>query len=86
MLQQCQFDFEDPRIFGKPVFFSSLWKAEEAASDGSRDGGSSSNGVDALTSKKQRLSSEKHHFPLGFLYSEMLLEGAIHSWGAVCHG
>lgn len=72
---------EDLRIFGKPVFFSSLWKAEEAASDGSSDGGSSSNGVDALTSKKQRLASEKHHFLLWFLYSWDALEGAIHSWG-----
>ena len=85
MLQQSQFDFEDLRIFGKSLFFSSLWKAEEAASEGSRDGGSSSNGVDALTSKKQRLASEKHHFHLSFFIAEMLLEGAIHFWGAVCH-
>lgn len=69
MLWQFQFDFEDLRIFGKPVTFISLFKAEEAACGGSKDGGSSNNGVDALTSKKQRLASEKHLFPLGFLYS-----------------
>lgn len=80
MLQQPQFDCD----FGKPVFFSLLWKAEEAASEGSRDGGSSSNGVDALTSKGWQVKSTTFH--LGFFIAEMLLEGAIHSWGAVCHG
>lgn len=52
------------------MFFSSLWKAEDAASatsDGSRYEGRNNNGVGALTAKK-RLASEKHCLLLGFLY------------------
>lgn len=74
MLQQSQFDIEDLRIFGKPVFLRSLWKAEEAASEGSRDGGSSNNGVDALISKSKGWQVKITTFYVGFFIAEMLLE------------